>query len=174
MLEALGNLGDFIGGIAVVATLLYLAVQVRQNTVALRTASRQQIVAGFREYNRLLLQPGNALAYGKGMRSYPDLPFDERQAFSTMVNDHALFFQGAFALHEAGTLEEATYIAYLEFFAASISTPGGMVWWDAVSPLYAPRMVAAVKARLVQGGLPDLLEGPVFALDDFPPGESRG
>lgn len=61
MLEALGNLGDFIGGIAVVATLLYLAVQVRQNTVALRTASRQQIVAGFREYNRLLLQPGNAL-----------------------------------------------------------------------------------------------------------------
>jgi hypothetical protein len=34
-------------------------------------------------------------------------------------------------------------------------------------------MVAAVKARLVQGGLPDILEGPVFALDDLPPGESR-
>ncbi len=39
MLEALGNLGDFIGGIAVVVTLLYLAVQVRQNTTQLRESS---------------------------------------------------------------------------------------------------------------------------------------
>ena len=30
-LEALGNLGDFVGGIAVVVTLIYLALQVRQN-----------------------------------------------------------------------------------------------------------------------------------------------
>ena len=32
MLGALGNVGDFIGGIGVVATLLYLVVQIRQNT----------------------------------------------------------------------------------------------------------------------------------------------
>ena len=32
MLEDLGNLGDFLGGIAVIATLLYVAVQIRQNT----------------------------------------------------------------------------------------------------------------------------------------------
>ncbi len=31
-LEALGNIGDFVGGAAVVATLIYLAVQNRQNT----------------------------------------------------------------------------------------------------------------------------------------------
>jgi len=32
MLEDLGNLGDFIGGIAVIATLIYPALQVRNNT----------------------------------------------------------------------------------------------------------------------------------------------
>ena len=32
MLEALGNLGDFVGGVAVIVTLLYLASQIRQNT----------------------------------------------------------------------------------------------------------------------------------------------
>lgn len=37
MLENLGNLGDFLGGIGVVITLLYLAVQVRQNTKQLRS-----------------------------------------------------------------------------------------------------------------------------------------
>ena len=32
----LGNIGEFIGAIAVLVTLIYLAVQIRQNTVALR------------------------------------------------------------------------------------------------------------------------------------------
>jgi len=41
MLDALGNLGDFVGGVAVVVTLIYLATQVRQNTqqIALNTAA---------------------------------------------------------------------------------------------------------------------------------------
>ena len=31
-LEALGNIGDFVGGLAVVITLIYLALQIRQNS----------------------------------------------------------------------------------------------------------------------------------------------
>ena len=40
-LQDLGDLGDLIGGIAVVITLIYLAVQIRQNT-ALITAQTVQ------------------------------------------------------------------------------------------------------------------------------------
>ena len=39
MLENLGNIGDFLGGIGVVITLIYLAVQIRQNTRQLRSDS---------------------------------------------------------------------------------------------------------------------------------------
>ena len=35
-LEDLGNIGDFLGGIGVVVTLLYLALQIRQNTKQLK------------------------------------------------------------------------------------------------------------------------------------------
>ncbi len=37
MLEALGNIGDFLGRLGVVITLLYLAAQIRQNTRSSRT-----------------------------------------------------------------------------------------------------------------------------------------
>jgi hypothetical protein len=47
MLEALGNMGHFIGGIAVVITLVYLALQIRHNTAAVEAASRQDVTAGF-------------------------------------------------------------------------------------------------------------------------------
>ena len=40
MLEDLGNLGDFIGGIGVAVTLVYLAIQVRSNTEQMRESSR--------------------------------------------------------------------------------------------------------------------------------------
>jgi hypothetical protein len=41
--DALGNIGDFLGGIGAVGTLLYLATQIRQNTQMMRSAARQQL-----------------------------------------------------------------------------------------------------------------------------------
>jgi len=161
-LEALGNIGDFLGGLAVIATLAYLAVQVRQNTRAVETASRQEIVAGFRAYNRLFLESGVDKAFIHGIRDYPDLAIDERAKFANTINDLTLFFQGAFALYEAGTLEEETYSTYLTFVAAVLCTPGGAAWWAAISPLYTPRMVSEVNARLEAGQLPNLLESELF------------
>lgn len=42
MIENLGNVGDFIGGIGVVITLIYLATQIAQNTRSLRLSNLQQ------------------------------------------------------------------------------------------------------------------------------------
>lgn len=44
MIENLGNIGDLIGGIGVVITLIYLTTQIRQNTRSLRLTSIQQIM----------------------------------------------------------------------------------------------------------------------------------
>ncbi len=45
MIENLGNIGDLIGGVGVIATLIYLATQIRQNTNSHRMASIQQIIS---------------------------------------------------------------------------------------------------------------------------------
>jgi hypothetical protein len=44
MIENFGNIGDFIGGIGVFVTLIYLAIQIRQNTRSLRLSSIQQVM----------------------------------------------------------------------------------------------------------------------------------
>lgn len=81
MLEDLGHIGDFVGGIAVVITLVYLALQIRHNMDAVETASRQDLTNGFREWTRLSLETKNAAAFTAGMRRYPDLPFDQKTTF---------------------------------------------------------------------------------------------
>ena len=150
-------------------TLVYLAIQIRQNTQALQTASRQAIADGYRESNRMRLDAQAAHAWAAGLRSLEGLPFEERSLFGTITNDEALFFQGAFALYESGQLEETTYRAYLDWFASIMATPGGAVWWETIGrPIYVPGMVAAVEERLAAGGLHDIQELPTLRLDDPP------
>lgn len=44
----LGSYGEFVGAVAVVATLIYLALQVRQNTRALRFNTVMQLPKNYR------------------------------------------------------------------------------------------------------------------------------
>ena len=168
-LLALGDLGDFLGGVGVIVTLIYLAIQVRQNTLALGTASRQAVAAGMRESIRLRLDRASALAWGRGLRVYPDQPFDEQNRFGILLTDEALFFQGAFALHDSGQLDDSTYNAYLDWFASAVATPGGTQWWESLGkPVFAPAMVEAVDERLARGGLHDIFKLPGFRPEDLP------
>ena len=82
-LEGLGNIGELIGGLAVIASLIYLAAQIRQNTKLLRTASRQDIVSGYRDHNRLFFEPGRSRTYAEGLK----LPGDLREQLAEMLSE---------------------------------------------------------------------------------------
>ena len=57
--QLLGNFGEFFGAIAVVATLMYLTVQVRQNTTMLRSQARRQVLEGVTTDTDRYLRPEN-------------------------------------------------------------------------------------------------------------------
>jgi hypothetical protein len=167
--ETLGNLGDFVGGIAVVVTLVYLAVQVRQNTRSLDATSRQQVVDSYRTVNRLLIDPATARKFSTGLVSFPDLPFEERSTFAAVASEIGLFFQCAFALHDSGQLEDETYHAYLDWTAAVLATPGGQTWWQDARNVWSKRTAEALDARLARGGLIDVCALPAYRLDPSTP-----
>ena len=54
-LEDLGNIGEFVAAIAVVVSLLYLAIQIRQNTKTVRTSTYQAILDSSRSDTELIL-----------------------------------------------------------------------------------------------------------------------
>ena len=59
-LEMLGNIGDFLGGIGVVITLIYLAAQIRQNTAQLRSNADGARIAALDETTRRTTQGGSS------------------------------------------------------------------------------------------------------------------
>jgi hypothetical protein len=161
--EALGNLGDFIGGVAVVVTIGYLAIQVRQNTAVLRSQSRQQVVQNYREYmGHFINDPALNGVLLEGLRSYPDLELLTRQRFYNLITDLALHFQSAVALFESGTLDETTFRAYRDHFASVLSTPGGAAFWNQARSGYPSHVAESVEERLGSGSLPDILANPTW------------
>ena len=48
-LEDLGNIGEFVAAIGVIISLIYLAVQIRQNTSAVATATYESTMTGFND-----------------------------------------------------------------------------------------------------------------------------
>ena len=83
---ALGAIGELIGGVAVVATLIYLAVQVRHSIRTTRVASFRSAKEGFTHQNNLLATvPGLAALFIKGSQDFGALEPEEEIRFASHV-----------------------------------------------------------------------------------------
>ncbi len=49
--DAIGAIGEILGAIAVLGTLIYLAAQIRQNTASVTTATYESMMAGITDIN---------------------------------------------------------------------------------------------------------------------------
>jgi hypothetical protein len=157
-IQDLGSIGELIAAIATIATLGYLAVQIRQNTRSVRASSRLAVSQTYNEHSRLRLDPNVSRAYLQGLSASPEMSFAERSIFANVLSDHWVFFQGAFALYEEGQLDRQTYEDYLTWFACQVATPGGRAFWSEISAIGLTSATAAVNERVERGDLPDILQ----------------
>ena len=91
MLEDLGNLGDFIGGLAVVVTLLYLTLQIRQNTASVRAATVQSAAQANAELlDRFASDPELLRIYQAGTRAFESISPEDRLRFASVMGSNAI------------------------------------------------------------------------------------
>jgi hypothetical protein len=80
--DALGAMGELFGALAVVLTLGYLAVQIRQNSDGMKVAAKLDIEKNFNEYTDLILRDTELL----------ELQVKGLAGQSYAKSDQALFF----------------------------------------------------------------------------------
>jgi putative salt-induced outer membrane protein YdiY len=82
-LESLANLGEIIGAVTVVVSLIYLAVQVRQNTQAQQTENFSRALDRVASIQATLSQdPEMSVIFSKGVSDPSDLTSRERMQFT--------------------------------------------------------------------------------------------
>ena len=144
-LEDLGNLGDFIGGLAVIATLVYLAVQIRQNTRMLDRMGAMSKAATYQSLTALIVE-GNALI--STSRDFAELRVRGREALGNLdeVDQHrflvsmsSLFriMENLFQQNAAGLITDEQYSSWQHMLRTHLSFPGTRDAWSQISPAFS-------------------------------------
>lgn len=148
--DAIGAIGDFIGGIAVVASLIYLAIQVRhsarvtaQNTKEQQAANREVVLDAFFRWRALAADGELSRIYLKGCEDLSSLDGEERFRFGLLIEEFLLVNERLFARAREGTSEIPSFIA-VEAAARLLERPGARQWWDRNAGLFSPRFRNAV------------------------------
>ena len=129
--EAIGAIAELLSGVGVLATLIYLAMQIRQNTDSVKESNYRNQTDRSIEHSRFVSgTPGMMSIYHRGMSSYTELTQEERWQFGTYMFSMFLDFQEGYHLHVRGR-SEGTYwksMKYNIFFY--LSKHGGRAWWN--------------------------------------------
>lgn len=130
-LSDLGNLGDFLGGIGVVVTLVYLATQIRQNTRVARIATLQQWVTTVGTVNTAISQSGDfSRIYRAGVEDPKSLEPHERTQFNMYLFQLFNTYESLFFQAEQGAIDQIFFEAKMETMRANLANPGVRGWWD--------------------------------------------
>jgi hypothetical protein len=148
-LETLANLGEFISGIAVVLSLVYLAFQVRQNTQSLRTENYGRALDRVATMQaRLSGDPDLAAIFGSGLADTGALTLQQRIQFAWAFYEMFGAFEFMYHQSQAGALEAEVWERWSATLAWWISLPGVQSWWRAKPAPFSASFSAFVEARL--------------------------
>ena len=145
-LEDLGNLGDFVGGLAVIATLLYLAIQIRQNSQQiaqnsewLRAQASRADQADLRATTSLLaIHPDLARIFSRGSADPDALEPEEWLRFVPLMGLWIGNYQSSHYDWTKGLIEDGQWNNHLISLRAMLRTPGGRRYWESFASHLPP------------------------------------
>ncbi len=150
-IQDLGNIGELIAAIATVATLVYLALQIRANTVAVRSESRGRIHTQSQTMGSVIGgSPQAADVFARGLADFDSLEPTEQMQFQflfAMIESQADLSYHNFQLGLGGAdWMEAMTAGVLELF----ETPGGARYWKLNGSKASPEFQNFVNQKLAR------------------------
>lgn len=148
-LSELANIGELIGGIAVVASLVYLAVQIRQNTRTVRGSTLHQNTDLWISVFLRLVEPSIARAYVAGMTASPDISPLHYTQFFFICRAMFLGYENQYYQMRQGVLDTETYAGYQRSISAQfLAFRGFRIWWQQSRSVFSTSFVEHVDAMI--------------------------
>ncbi len=134
-LNELGSLGEFISGLAVVVTLVYLAVQIRHNTRAVRSSMHQDMIESTLRIAESLSDNENVgRIVLKADEDYDSLTREERIRFEAYAERVFGNFESVFYSYRNSMIEEDLWESWESSYLADISRISMRRFWQEERP----------------------------------------
>ena len=168
--EAIGAAAEVFGVMAILISLIYVAVQIRQsNVVAQADAERQVLQNWMHALDSLVVDSETTDAFLRGLADFDGLTSVEKTRLSYKLIELNAVHHAIELMGEKGLVDEELVKQTENVMFSYVLTPGGRRWWDLNGP-FMPNF-DAIEERLKKEGdtFPSFLESlPYHVIESRP------
>ena len=148
--DAIGAIGEVVGALATVATLGYLAIQIRANTRAARASTNRAISEQRNEINfRFGFDPSSTDLLLRGAEGHADLEPHERFRFTLLMRAILGMFEDVQMQFTTGMSDAETWeLGKSALCQDVLSAPGFAGWWKENRALFRAEFCAEIDELL--------------------------
>ena len=174
-LQDLGALGELVGAVATIGTLLYLAMQIRANNrLGSAEARRTAFISEVSDYGSIVSNQEVADIFNRGLQGMAGLDESERTRFSFLLAPFLGHTQLEYKEVADGLRSRVDYERNFAARMRFLLTPGGKEFWEMQRTTYDPGFSAEVDAWLARDHTDHAYHEQMSRIAETVPGHDPG
>ena len=134
--EAIGATAEVVGALAVIASIVYLATQIRSSSEIARGQSQRELLEISAWFAGASTNSELRDAIRAGFDNFSTLNKDQQLQFHSWIHPIAAQVEAAYRMNKDGLLEDESYVGFRDGFISMIKTKGGAAWWETCSFMF--------------------------------------
>jgi hypothetical protein len=144
--EAVSAIAEILGVIVIVASLIYLARQITQNTNAIQSGAREAFLSALQNCNSFALQ--NSDIWHRGAFLGEELEGEDLTRYTTIVHSALNAYEALYSEYLAGNVEEEFWQGKVRQMGWIFKHPSSLQAWVNYTNLFDERFVKYVSERI--------------------------
>lgn len=150
--EAMGAVGEMVGAVGVIVSLVYLALQIRRNSNVTRSATRQAISETQIELSlRIAENPDLRAALGRWFGDTATIMQDDDLCDFNLGRAMLRAYENQYHQFKYGTLDAELWNAYSNGIKAILSSAKSRAWWALSRSHFSSDFVSFVEREMLGG-----------------------
>jgi len=172
-IQDLGSIGEFVGAIATIVTLIYLALQIRQNTQSVRMSAEMDLSNQFADWCGHVVDDPNLGRIWDAASTEPDtLTDDEKRTYLWYVAQLFSYYEGLFRLFAKGHITEDTWEAKADWMLVILKQRLVDIWWRSRMAPFSNDFFEYIESRRASVNVSATHKNVIETLKQTPPNRS--
>lgn len=143
--DAVGAVAELLGAVGVIASLIFVGLQVRQNTRSVRASTYDSMVRSNGEWiSSIIADPELAAGFEAAVSSWSDVKHDPR--FMYLLTQLFRHWENSFVQYRQGTLDPSLWATWERIIVSYFHQPGIQDWWRIRRHAYSPEFAAFLES----------------------------